>query len=141
MKRLLYWIVTLLEIVLLAGTYVVNYFTVKKLGMVRWVNARGLRWEKNYPIPFIKGIVIILLLAITILVFLVFKKKRKSLKKITYIMIVGMIALTALGGGYILFCSFKSMRAYYLISIMLACAAFLQVMKTFAGIMVCRNEK
>ncbi|KSV57805.1 hypothetical protein ASU35_15005 [Acetivibrio ethanolgignens] len=141
MKKILYLMVTLLELLLLVGSYAVNYFTVKKLGMVRWVNARGLSWEKSYPIPVIKGAVLILMIAFTILVLYLFMKQRKALRRITYPMIGGMLALDILSIGYILFSSFRQMRSYYLISILFAATAFLQLFKAFIGILVCRNEK
>lgn len=141
MKKFLYLIVTLLEVAILAGTYVVNYFTVKKLGMVRWVNAKGLSWEKNYPIPVIKGAVIIILLLFVFFIICLFLKKRNSLKKINYCMVAATVVLTIFSIGYLIFSSFTSMRAYYLISMMFVAATVLQLLKTVAGILVCRNEK
>lgn len=141
MKKILYIMTTLLEVAFLAGAYIVNYFTVKKLGMVRWVNARGMRWEKNYPISMIKGSIILLLLVFTLLVLFLFIKRRIALKRISAVMVIGMIVLTALSVGYILFCSFQTMRAYYLISILFVCAAVLQIIKASVGITVCKNEE
>lgn len=141
MKKVLYIVTTLLEAVLLAGTYIFNYFTVKKLGMNRWVNFRVMKWEKLYPIPMIKMIVVAVLVFLIVLLVCLYMKKKSSLKKFSGIMILATVVLTVVSVGYILFYSAMSMRAYYFLSIMLAAAALLQIIKTLVGIMVCKNEK
>lgn len=140
-KKILYLIATFLEIGFLLGAYLVNYFTVKKIGMTRWVNFRVTKWEAEYPIFLIKLLVILLLLAFTALIFWIYLKRRKAVKKFVGVMAVVMCVLSVASVGYILFCSVAKMRAYYLISIMLVVTAVLQLAKTIVGIMVCRNEK
>ncbi len=141
MKKIIYSIVTILELAFLAGAYIVNYFTVKKLGMNRWVNARCLKWEKMYPIFGIKVVVILLLLALTVLVVRLYWKKRKEVKRRVGFMTVMTIVLSFVCIGFVLFKSFAVMRAYYFISMMFAVAAFLQIIKTLVAMKVCRNEK
>ena len=140
-KKILYFIVTLLEILFLAGTYIVNYFTVKKLGMTRWVNFRVMKWEEAYPIFWIKIIIILLLIICTVFVFWLYLKRRKTLKKLVGAMAIVMCVMSVISIGYILFSSVEKMRAYYLICMMLVAVAVLQLVKTIVGIMVCRNEK
>lgn len=78
MKKVIYWIVNLLEIAFLVGAYLVNYFTPRKMGMARFVVYENMMIEQNYTnIQSIKMIavgVVILLAIITILIYFVNKK-------------------------------------------------------------------
>lgn len=139
MKKILYFIVTLLEIGLFAGTFIVNYYTVKKLGMLRWVNFTSMKWEKNYPIVQIKIIAIILLVIFSILTLYLYLKRKSVLNKMIGIMVAVTCIISIISIGYILLSSFESMKAYYLICMMLVAAAILQFVKTLIGIMICHN--
>ena len=47
MKKIIYVIISVLQIALLAGAYIFNYFTVKKLGVNRFVNGYNIRWKRK----------------------------------------------------------------------------------------------
>ena len=137
-EKILYVIVTLMEIGLLVGTYILNYYTVKKLGINRTVNFMSAQWEKNYPIPQIKMIVILLLAAFSVLIICIYLKQKASLNKMVGIMVIVMCILSTLSIGYALIFSRGRMRAYYIICLMLAGAAALQLIKTAVGIKRCK---
>lgn len=141
MKRTAYVIVNILEIALLIGTYIINYFTVKKMGMLRWVVFKNMTWEKVYPVAMLKITTAVILAAATAVVFLFFLKRRKQLKKIAAGMNILMLVLTSVYLGYTIGYSTELMKAYYLISLMLVLAALLQIVKSFVGILACKREE
>ncbi len=72
MKKLskgFYIIVSILQLLLLIGMYVVNYFTRKKMGMLRFVIYKNSTWESSYPIAQIQYLVIALLVILMIAYF------------------------------------------------------------------------
>lgn len=136
-KKVLYFIVTLLQVGLLAGTYILNYFTVQKLGINRKMNYMSSKWEKNYPLPQIKVSVILVLAGLSVLIICYYLKNKDVSRKKICLMLVVMCILSVTGISYILLCSVQKMRAYYIISMMLAATAVLQQMKAFVAIRTC----
>ena len=47
MKKISYIFFDLLTIAFLIGAYAIQYFTKKKLGMLRWVNYHNMQFQKN----------------------------------------------------------------------------------------------
>ena len=133
MKRVLYILILVLEIALVIGAYVFNYFTRKKLGMMRFVNAVNMKWQKQYPLELLKMIVIVVILVgMGILLYKMVKMKKNLTLKIK-LSVVWMITLSFGYMGYTLLLDVKRMTAYYFISLMLAIAAMLQIGKTMFG--------
>lgn len=141
MKKVLYILAAVLEAALLIGACVVNYFTRRKMGMARYVIYKNRGWEQEYPMDALKTGTMIGLAILTVLVLVLFVKKRNEVKRIVYGMNLVMVALTALYEGFTIIKTTEVLRAYYFISVMFAVAAFIQIIKTFIGIMVCNNEK
>lgn len=56
MKKISYIIFDLLTIAFLIGTYAIQYFTKKKLGMLRWVNYHNMQFQKNAVYGIVKYI-------------------------------------------------------------------------------------
>lgn len=139
-KKTFFAIITVIEVLLVAGCFVFNYFTVNKLGMVRWVNFHSMKWEKAYPILPIKIIVIAALLICTALLLWIYIKRRHSTRKLAGFMAAGSVILSLASVGYILFVSPETMRAYYFICVMLAAAAVMQLVKTAAGLIILRKK-
>lgn len=141
MKKALYIIATVLEVLLLGGAYVFNYFTKKKMGMARWVVYMNQGWERGYPVPMLKNVVLAIVVILAVCVLVWFFVKRKELGKMVPVMVSIMSVLTALYTGFTLIYSKEALRAYYFISLMFAIAAVIQTVKTAIGILVCKNEK
>lgn len=141
MKKVVYVIITIFEAALLAGAYIVHYFTVRKLGMLRYILYKNQVLERDYPVTLLKGITVAVILILTLAVLTYFWKKKKEVKKIVPVMVVVMVVLSVYCAGFTLIRSAETVRAYYFISGMSAVSAFIQIIKTFVGIKVCRNEK
>lgn len=56
MKKIIYICLDLLTIAFLIGGYVFQYFTRKKLGMLRWVNYQNMQLQKNHVYDVLKSI-------------------------------------------------------------------------------------
>ena len=131
MKKIIYAVVSVLQMALLTGAYVFNYFTVKKLGMNRFVNGYNVRWKNTYPLEMLEWIAIMGIGAMTILLLVLFiKKKEKQTLEIKLSAII-MVVLSFVYIGFTLLKNVEQMRSYYFLSIMLALAALLQIMKLF----------
>lgn len=138
-KKILYILTTVVEVLLLIGAYMVNYFTHAKMGMARHVIHKNYVWENTYPIENIQYAVIIAMIILMLLVLIVYMKRRAMLKKIvttmSIIMVISVISFT----GFILIYSTEEMRAFYYMSFILGITVLIQIIKTFIGVLVCNK--
>lgn len=135
MKKVLYFIGSVLEVALIAGAYVFNYFTNKKIGMSRFVGFMNQNWQKNYPLETLKLAAVAVVLLSAILLLLFFIKNREEMNLEIRLSVVAMAALSFGYIGFTLLLSVEKIRAYYFVSLMLGIAALLQIIKTFARLM------
>lgn len=140
MKKLGYVLMVLLEAASLAGAYIINYFTNKKMGMARWVIYKNQGWERDYPMDTLKTVVMAVLILLTILVFLFFLKRKREAGKLLISMNVVMILLTLLYVSYTVISSRETMRAYYFLSLLFGIAAAVQILKTGAAVLMCGKK-
>lgn len=140
MKKLGYVLMVLLEAAALAGAYIINYFTNKKMGMARWVIYKNRGWERDYPMDTLKMAVMAVLILLTILVFLFFLKRKREAGKLLISMNVVMILLTLLYVSYTVISSRETMRAYYFLSLLFGIAAAVQILKTGAAVLMCGKK-
>lgn len=140
MKKLGYVLMVLLEAAALAGAYIINYFTNKKMGMARWVIYKNQGWERDYPMDTLKTVVMAVLILLTILVFLFFLKRKREAGKLLISMNVVMILLTLLYVSYTVISSRETMRAYYFLSLLFGIAAAVQILKTGAAVLMCGKK-
>lgn len=138
MKKVIYWIVNLLEIAFLVGAYLVNYFTPRKMGMARFVMYENMMIEEQYTnLQSMKTLavgIIILLAIITIVLYFV----RKKNVKISMIIIT--LLMTVLYVGFTMLNSKDTYTAFYLISPLMGCAALLQILKALISILFTKQK-
>ena len=109
--------------------------------MLLFVIYKNSTWESSYPIAQIQYLVIALF-AILMISILVFYLKRKSqLNKNTLSRNIVMIVLVVIYSGFNLLYSTEDFRAFYFMSAMLAVATFLQIIKAFFVVLLCKSEK
>lgn len=130
-----------IEIAALAGAYIIHYYTVRKLGMIRYVNFKNMTWEREYPIEILKTSCVVAILTLTIVTFILCLKKRRELTRWTKVMNVGMVIFTALYVGYSFSCSAELMADYYFISGLFLLTAVVQVIKTGASVIMTGTKK
>lgn len=132
---------TFAEILFLAGAYLIQYFTRKKMGMARYVIYKSQGWERTFPMETLKYTSVSVLTALTVLLLAALVIRRRQKGRLEVAMHVAMVILTALYGTFTYFSSTKTMRAYYFISLMLGVAALLQIIKTGAIHMIWGKKK
>ena len=136
MKKVAYISATILEILCLAGAWAVQFFTRTKMGMARYVVYKNRGWESRYPMELLaKGAALVMVL-LTAMLLLCFLRRRRNLTKA----LCGMVLLTS---GYAVFTwmnSTNEFRAYYFISAILGAVSLIQCIKTWIGMLGCRQE-
>ena len=140
MNKVFYVIAAILQIILLAGIYVVNYFTQKKMGMIRYVIYKNGVFEKSYPIEKLQYISIIVFIILMILVLGFYIKRKSKLNKSVLNMNIVMIVLTSAYAGFTLLYSTEDFRAFYFMSLMLGVATLIQIIKTFLSVFLCKSK-
>lgn len=137
MKKVIYWIVNLLEIAFLVGAYLVNYFTPKKMGMIRFVSYKNMIWEEQYNLQNMKTIAICIIFLLTIITIILYFVKNKKIKAK---MIVATLLISGLYIGFTTLNSVNTYKAFYLISPLIGCAAILQILKALISILFTKQK-
>lgn len=135
MRKVGYLFLTLIELLLFLGGYLIQYFTKKKMGMARYVIYKNQGWEREYPIELWKTSVLILILLLTVAVVIFCIKRRNRVSKMTSRVNGCMMVMTVV---YILFTtmnSTKTMRAYYFLCLIFSFIVIVQIIKAFAAIL------
>lgn len=135
MRKVGYLFLTLVELFLLLGGYLIQYFTKKKMGMARYVIYKNQRWERDYPIESWKTSVLLLIVLLTVAVVIFYIIRRNKLMKMTSMVNGGMVVMTVFYTVFTAMNSIKTLRAFYFISPILALVAIVQIIKAFAAIL------
>lgn len=141
MKRILYFLVTFIEIVCLAGAYIFNYFTVRKLGMVRWVNYQTTQLTEKYPLGILEVAAGIMFVLGVVLAFRLFWKKRKQLKLFSWGVLLADLVMVIGYTGFIITKSFETLRAYHFVCLLLILSCFLQLVKVLSAPLVLKKKE
>ena len=135
-KKLFYWIFSVLQVLLLISAYAIQYFSMKKMGMMRYVVFKNHSWENQYPIGAIQYIVIALLVVLAVISILLYVRRKYTLYKSTLRMILAQVIITLIFVFFTVTYSTESYRSYYFISIILAIITVIQAIK----ILACKKE-
>lgn len=141
MKKLLYLFLTMLEAFCLAGACGIQVFTRKKMGMARYVIYKNREWEAVYPMESLMKMMALLLVVLTVGVFLLFLKRKKVTAGGMWFMNMAMIVFTVAYAGFTWYYSVETLRAYYMISMVLAPAVLFQIIKTAMGTLTWKHEE
>ncbi len=141
MKKIVMIIFDILTLALLASGYIIQYFTKRKLGMMRWINFHTYKYQEMLPLELLKYVAVSVIILLTVFIICRFMKKRKAAKMIDKITITVMAVLTLFDFGFALFSSLESVRAYYFIMPLLSVAALMQIMKNFVVIGMLKEDE
>ena len=139
MKKIIYIFLDLLTIAFLIGGYVFQYFTRKKLGMLRWVNYQNMQIQKN-PVYDILKYIIVAAIVLIVLSIVGYRKKKELLGKIDFVMIV---IMQILGISYLeitVLKSIESFPAYYFLMLFLGAATLMQIIRNGIAVGTKKNE-
>lgn len=141
MKRFFFVLLDILAIAFLAGGYVIQYFTKRKLGMRRWVNFRGMKLEAAVPVDIVKYAAAIVMLILTILIVGRYLKKRAEMTKIDAVMMVILAAFSAGYLGLTFFLSGAVTPAYFLILPLAGASVLMLLIRNLIAVWTCKHEK
>lgn len=94
MKKSGYIVALLIEIILYTGAYVFNYFTVRRLGMNRYVVYLNGQIKEAVPIEMILKVGLPVLLIFCILTIIIYVRNKNDLKKLSVFMVLVSICTT-----------------------------------------------
>ena len=141
MKKISYIFFDLLTIAFLFGAYAIQYFTKKKLGMLRWVNYHNMQFQKNEVYGIVKYITVVVTIVLIVAIIAGYKKKKEMLGKINLVMIVVMSVLGIVYLGITVFKSIETLPAYYFLMPLLGAATLMQIVRNGIAVGITKNEK
>lgn len=141
MKKVIYIFLDLLTIAFLIGAYVIQYFTSKKLGMLRWVNYHNMQIQKNAVYGILKYITVVAAIVLIVLIIAGYKKKKDMMGKIDLVMIVIMQILGIIYLGITVLKSIEVLPAYYFLMPLIGAATLMQIIRNGIAVGTKKNEK
>lgn len=141
MKRAGYVLLDLLTIAFLIGAYVIQYFTKRKLGMLRWVNYHNMQIQKNEVYGILKYITVAIALVLIVLIIVGYVKKKATLGRLDLVMIV---VMSVLGIAYFcvtVFMSKEAIASYYFLMPLIGAATLMQIVRNGIAVGISKNEK
>ncbi|WP_099203366.1 hypothetical protein [Miniphocaeibacter massiliensis] len=140
MKKAGYIFLTLLEILLFIGCYVITYFTKKKMGMARYIAFKNQSIRKELDVDLIKNIFIVVILILTIIVLINFIVKRLKLNRISKLINFVMLITTIVFTVFVSISSTEKIKTYFYISLFLGLIALIQIIKAILSIVWNSNK-
>ena len=140
-KTIAYWTVSVLEVLLLIGAYVLNKLSKKIMGVNRFIVYENQQWAKKYPMETIETVGIIILALMLAALLLILWKKRKNitvLKAADGVIAAGFTLFTII---FALIYSVETLKIFKFLAMILALVSVIQIVKTMAVLLTGKNEK
>lgn len=141
MKKLVYILLDLLTVVFMIGAYAVQYFTRKKLGMLRWVNYQNMQIQKNAVYGILKYITVVVAIIFIVMIIAGYRKKKAMMRKLDLVMIVIMSLLGIFYLGITVLKSIEVLPAYYFLMPLVGAAVLMQIIRNGIAVGTKKNEK
>ena len=132
MNKIVNHILSFLQLIILAIVFLVQYFSTRKMGMMRHVVYTNQKWEANYPIATneLVAIAVVAIIALIVGIKLFVKLKSENKDAIWMRIFALQMAVSIIYIGFSLIYSTEQIRSYYYINIGLLLTVFLQTMKS-----------
>lgn len=140
-KTIAYWAVSVLEVLLLIGAYVLNKLSKKIMGVNRFIVYENQQWAKKYPMETIETVGIIILALMLAALLLILWKKRKNitvLKAADGVIAAGFTLFTII---FALIYSVETLKIFNFLAMIFALVSVIQIVKTMAVLLTGKNEK
>lgn len=134
-----YIITTSLEILLLVAAYIINYFARKRIGMNRFMVYMNQTIEKEYTLEIWITVAITCLIILTAIVAVFWLRIWQKVTHLEHGMNILMILMTTFAALFIYVKIHNVLNAYYIMAFMIMGAAYLQILKTLAALLMRRN--
>lgn len=131
MKKAFYLSLTVLQAIFLIAAFGIQLFSMKKMGMMRYIVYISRQWEAQYPISAIRlmAIALVILLFIIIFICVLTKKDRYITGKKALLMLTAEAVSTFAFIFFALSYSTENYRSYYFTGLILAAIALIQDVK------------
>ena len=132
MNKIVNHILSFLQLIILAIVFLVQYFSTRKMGMMRHVVYTNQKWEVNYPIATYElgAIAVVGIIALIVGIKLFVKLKSENKDAIWMKIFALQMAVSIIYIGFSLIYSTEQIRSYYYINIGLLLTVFFQTMKS-----------
>lgn len=140
-KTIAYWTVSVLEVLLLIGAYVLNKLSKKIMGVNRFIVYENQQWAKKYPMETIETVGIIILALMLAALLPILWKKRKNitvLKAADGVIAAGFTLFTII---FALIYSVETLKIFNFLAMIFALVSVIQIVKTMAVLLTGKNEK
>lgn len=140
-KTIAYWTVSVLEVLLLIGAYVLNKLSKKIMGVNRFIVYENQQWAKKYPMETIETVGIIILALMLAALLPILWKKRKNitvLKAADGVIAAGFTRFTII---FALIYSVETLKIFNFLAMIFALVSVIQIVKTMAVLLTGKNEK
>ena len=131
MKKIYLIVPHFIQLCCYVGAWLIQHFTAKKMGMLRWVNSISNKWSKNTDVEMLFSLfAVFMAVGLLLLLFWVLGKVQRRSAAFELLMVS--TVLTA--GAYTAFVaggSRKLIASFYLVSPLLALAAFVTIIVLF----------
>ncbi|MDO4265884.1 MAG: hypothetical protein Q4C63_05395 [Eubacteriales bacterium] len=134
MRKICYLILDILTAAFLCGGYITNYFTRRKLGMLRWINYHTMNYQKQLPLDVLKYAAAAAASVIVILILLQLFRKWRRLGICDKIMAAVMTAVWLLYLGLSILSGQNVMRAYYFVLPLAGLALLTQIIRNLLSL-------
>lgn len=128
-NKIIYSALLVLQILLYVGAYIVHYFTVRKLGMNRYMAYLNKKIEMALPIQEIIDAGVMVLLVSTLVLSCLAMRHRKKIKKIFILMFIVVMITVLLYCYYAIVVDVQMRRAYYVLCILFLLGGTIQLVK------------
>ena len=141
MKKIICLFFDLLTVAFLAGAYAIQYFTRKKLGMLRWVNYHNMQIQKNAVYGILKYIAVVVAITLIVLIIAGYRKKKEMMGTIDLVMLIMMSILGVIYLGITILKSIEVLPAYYFLMPLIGAATLTQIIRNGIAVGTKKNEK
>lgn len=130
MKRILCILLNLFSAAFLTGAYLIQYFTMRKLGMNRFVVYQQMKWQKRIPVDLLKYVALLLALFLTVYMLVRMIKRWEQIKHRSQavVQLIVLVVLTLYYAYFTVFMNKSLVRSYYLMMPMIGLAVLMQLL-------------
>ncbi|WP_425806190.1 hypothetical protein ACHOLT_04980 [Desulfitobacterium sp. Sab5] len=134
MQKIFYWIATMLQLLLFIAAYGIHIFSIKKMGMMRYVVFMNHQWEELFPLHQLQYVAVAILILIDLIIAAKLTKIKKDCSFASKMILPMVIMLTILTTAFALLTfafSTDNFRSFYFVSLILVIITLIQDLKIF----------
>lgn len=128
-NKLFYILITMCQLIFITGTYVLSYYTKRKLGMNRWLMYHNMQWEKQLPVFGIKCLFATLIAVITSIIIYKYIKSKNPHTKFLTLSMIAFVIIAIYIIFYFYYFNANLQKTYYLNAIIYVAIYLFQLFK------------